>query len=165
MAITKTVILGRLPAFVGKWTSGRSYYKYNKVTFYESEFTSMTDDNTTPPATVTMDSSGAMQSYVVNPGWVMSTNSYDASIYLKNIVNEIDRTYNFTPGYVVVRDSNMVDPQYKYLKYNAQTLTESEQRQARENIGAAGVNDMQNGIDSIREELKHVTYFVNVETI
>lgn len=139
MSATRKVILGRLPVFCGKWTEGRSYYRFNKVTFYDSEFTSTKDNNTTPPATVTMDSSSAMQGYVVNDGWVMSSNSYDASIYLKNIVNEIDRTYNFTPGYVVIEDSSIVNPLYKYLKYSAQTLTLAEQQQARRNIGASEV--------------------------
>lgn len=158
MANTKTVILGRLPAFIGEYVEGHPYSKFNKVVYYGAEFTSTIDGNTTPPATITLDSSGAMQSYIVNPGWKMSSNSYDGSIYLKNITDHINLTYNFTPGYEVVQDSSTVNPIYKYLKYNAQTLTAEEQRQARENIGAAGSEDTW-------RNFQRVAFFSVVETI
>jgi hypothetical protein len=159
---TKTVVLGRLPVFVGKWNGGNydasvsstSYYKFNKVVYKGAEFTCTQDGNITPPADVSTNEQGVVTSYSVNTNWIISSNPYNAAIYLSEITDKIDHDYEFTPGYVVVEDSSYVNPQYKYLKYTSQQLTTEEKAQARANIGAVD-----------RDLLNGVAYFDVVETL
>ena len=80
--------IGRVPKYLGDFEDNHNYRIYNIVSYVESCFISVSDNNTNVPVSLTRDSSGYLESYTLNTGWNFLMNGLDASIAMSNEIKE-----------------------------------------------------------------------------
>ena len=80
--------MGRVPKYLGNFEDNHNYRIYNIVSYVESCFISVSDNNANVPVSLTRDSSGYLESYTLNTGWDFLMNGLDSSIAMSNAIKE-----------------------------------------------------------------------------
>lgn len=141
MAEQVSKIIGRLPVYQGEFDPTRAYLEKNRVTLYGSEFESLEDNNSAPPAIL----DEVTRTIAFNTAkWKIISNGTDAWLAAYKIAentSDIEELQDASESaaYLAEDDGEAeiaeFDPQADTVWNKSQVLSNAQKAQARQNIG------------------------------